>query len=304
MATYTSATYDTTWDILKARIKVTVENSTVDNAEATIKVQPQLMFTSNKLKFRQQKWTLYFYIDGKEYKKRYAGPEWSKYLPNDSAGAHVVEDGYLNMYANTWYDWGYAETFKIPNDGRNHTVGVVMTCDILAPSRCPKGTSRIEKSFTSTLSKYYNPQDPTGLQASYNPDTQEVTISWDALTSGSSLRLYINTHTTTSYDSNSIVDQGFVSPAPAHNSTSYVKKIDDESINYISFELVNVSANGNTRNPNNIDGGCVITRDSKVWVKVGNDWKKAIPWVKVNDVWKKANKVYVKVGNDWKRTIM
>lgn len=292
----------------KVGMDVSYTDNDTDHEYTKVTIQPYLIRLSSNEKRYQHVWTIHFAIDNvvahTEYYNK-SGGSMHDLLPNDNTYPGVVGAGCLNMKAGTKYKWGTAQTIKVPNNGATHTVGIRMVCTGTSPSYCPSINGWLTYTIPSKTYKLYNPKNPKNLKAEYNADTNKLIITWDTVENSKYLQLYINRHTTPYYSDNinTLVSYGLVTPDLDSTATSYEESITDERIKFISCELINIGSGGK-RNPDMITTSCPIVKDNKVWVKVGNDWKKAIPWINTSNGWKKANKVYVKVGNDWKRTIM
>lgn len=219
--------------------------------------------------------------------------------PDDSAKPGVVSAGYLDMVANTWYNWCTLTISNIPNDGKKHTVRAWIECEGTTPRDWKnRGSNAISLSFT-TPTYAVIPNKPTGCSCVIDTDNMLAKFDWDDA-SCSYVQVYRNY-----YDSdNTLLKSGYLShngTTSLHNKdTPILDTIPDEAVR-VTYEVVNVSATGHST----ASGGLSTTIDAytKVKIKVNGVWKKAIPWVKVNGVWKKCTKTYVKVGSSWKRTI-
>jgi hypothetical protein len=281
---------------------VSVTNNDADHQNSNVVITPYLRNIEG-VERKQHNWTLTFKIDGIAYPVYYngaAGSDWV--LPNRASGT-IKSNGAMDMAARQWYQWGFQHTATVPNDGRQHTFELVMNCIGTVPYNCPaEGTL----SMTVTTAVYrVNPPAPKGVDAIVDTATQEIEYVW---TDADCAFVYLWRNY---YDaSGKLLTAGYFTINRPNGECLYnadvhahlIKEKLPKGTVLVTWEVVNYSATSHPAASG--EHRKSIETDCKVWVKIGNDWKKAIPWVKTSNGWKKASKAYVKVGNDWKRTVM
>lgn len=281
------------------KIVLTIEHGTSAYAKSKVTVQPYLCRKYKQETRYQHDWDVYFKVSSDPNNvitKGYHGGSMG-YLPNNTAYDGVVSAGRLTMEAGTYYRWGSGCTFEVKNDGTTYGFSCRMVCSggRVAPRHCPDKTGYATVYWDSPEYKVDAPK-PTRLIAEFAIDTRELKYYWEAANCS-----YIELSRTW-YDADGVVlKEGNLGGKIYNTDCPIVEYLDDE-VATVTWSMTNVSITGDEETAS---GPTVaVPTDCKVWVKAGNQWKKATPWIKVNGVWKKANKAYVKVGSEWKRTIM
>lgn len=281
---------------------VILDNSNAASSDkVTVRLIPKLKHTQGILR-KQHHWHIYFQVDGGTPKTySYAGTKHNA-LPNDTAQAGVVGAGELYMRAGRWYQWGNYYDVTVPNDGQKHSFKLYMCCADTVPRHCPAQNAWVTGTI-QTVGYNIIPPEPKGIKCEYDENTRTLSYTWDDAACDYIL-LYRNLFDS---DGNIISGKsGYVAPLgqndKLYNENKPFEEVIPEGVTLVTFEMINVSTSGHRASSGLQE--LSIDTDNKVLIKIGDEWKKAIPWVKVNSEWKKATKTYVKVGNDWKRTIV
>ena len=296
MALTPSVYKKTSSDAYEVGLLVSWKNKDVAHKTATVTITPLLRRNSDYKRY-QHKWDVLFSKDGvwqhtDNYNSSAAGS--SKLLPNDTAATGVVSKGYLQMKKNVWYQWGSSYTMSIPNDGAKHKVGVYLRCLETVPRYCPAKDTYVEYSVNMPTYKI-TPPTPAGLTVTYNTADRKLTYKFSVADSSTcSYRLLYRTL----YNSEGKVvkHECFQLSPKDTNKTETIPS----NVTHLQWQMVHVSPSGHTASLPIITVNLDTT--SKVYIKVGSVWKKAIPWVKVNGQWKKCKSVYVKVGTNRNKT--
>ena len=270
-------------------------NAASSNQTSTVTITPYLCHSSGTLR-RQHRWTVTFTADSNtKYAQskifNYHGPDtnMSNYLPNNKAMAGTVESGKMIMTVGVYYQWGNAHSFTINNDGKSHTFTVKMECLDTIPRTC-------ELKFSITCNNYsIIPAAPSNFTAT--KDEHSITYEWDKVD-------------TKKVKNVTILQKLYYTDGSTKDvSNTYSNSVTTATITYaknvskVVYSMVNNSVDGRN-STGTTDAELTFPTDCKVWIKVGDDWVKAIPWVKTDKGWKKASNTYVKVNGTWKRTIM
>jgi hypothetical protein len=284
---------------------LTYANKSYDKEKTTVTIKPCLRNIKGVKRFRHY-WNVQFALDGipiKVYQDRV--------LPINNVGSNVVGAGNFYMNEDEWYYWGDSYTFEIPNDGAIHNIGLWMECLGTVPRYCPK---RAEHLWCSVQLPKYTPDtqapEPKGLYALFDKDTRVIDYRWDTSAEGLDATKYTwdyLTITRTMYKADDTV-YGEENQSVSRDSRIKLKNVDIGSVVEIvpaevvriKWKVTNYSLSGSSAESDLQE--ITLDIDSKVWVKVNGEWKKAIPWVKVDGVWKKAIP-WIKINGAWKRTI-
>lgn len=304
----------TSSNVYEVGLEVYMQDNDSDHEYCTVTLQPKLRYVgaNSTNKRAQHTWHVYFTVDGVHLGTYdYTGPSTNKhnYLPNDEAEYGVVGDGKLIMQKNVWYKWGYSWGYSIKNDGKQHSVGVIMRCDNTqpwdCPARLPSGAEQYLTHTFTTANYAVIPPAPVGVDYDYNEDTRVIEYKW----SGADCA-YVTVWSNW-FDSSGALRKGdyirIQAPgdaSPRHTlynsdvTAHLVKETLPDYVTFVTWRVDNYSVTGHATNGQHQE--TTIDSDSKVYVQ----GKKTIPWVKTESGWKKANKTYVKVGNTFKRTII
>lgn len=311
ISTVYSAPEKTTSDYYEIIVKLDIQNNSSEYTHSLVTVTPYLRRVQTSATRYQHRWNVHFTVD---YVYR---PEASQYytgtghnaLPNDTAELGVVGNGELYMKVNQWYQWGDSHTWTIVNDGNRHYFGVRMECVDTNPKGCPKN----DYCYASvTLANYQQPTAddpapaPIGLYTTFDPLTRELNYYWDDA-SCEYIKLRSNW-----YDiNNNLIKEDWVAPM-FFNYEKPIKETIPDNVAKVKYEVINVSSTGNTAssgakdatwyNPNTGANSINLPSNNRIRVKVGNEWKKAIPWVKTASGWKMVLHTYINDNGTWKRT--
>lgn len=303
---------NTTSNVWQFGIDVTVKNNDPAYAESTVTIQPMLRYVGGKASETryQHRWSIHFIRDGVwlggiDYHGQ--GGSKHKLLPNDTAEADVVGAGHLHMTQWQWYKWGDSSTLTIKNDGKQHTVGALMRCLDTQPTDCPGRNAAGAEVYlcgTIDLARYtVIPEAPTQIAHYWDASTKTIVYGWAPSKTHVS---YVKVSRTCYNSAWNILKTGFLSVDgkdkfyDVDSANGTVKEKLPDNVAYVAYDIINYSVTGDSTKTSS--GNKPLESTNKVWIKVGGQWKKAIPWVKVGNEWKKATKVYVKVGSEWKQT--
>lgn len=294
---------NTSSSVYKCGLEVTIleGSNTESNNKVKVRLIPKLKHTQGALR-KQHRWHVYFQVDGgvpKTYS--YTGVGHNA-LPNDTAQSGVVSKGSLYMNAGQWYQWGAHYDVEVNNDGQKHSFKLYMTCEETIPRHCPAQNEWVTGTI-QTVGYKVIPPTPAGVTCTYDENTRTLSYTWDDAACDYIL-LYRNL-----FDADGNIIPGkssYVAPLgqndKLYNRNKPFKEVIPEGTALVTYEMINVSSSGHKASSGHKE--LPIATDNKVLIKIGSEWKKAVPWVKVGNEWKKATKTYVKVGNDWKRTIV
>lgn len=220
------------------------------------------MVTSSVTRYRHN-WVTTYSVDNTTIRS------WTQYLPVISTASTTLKKG-------VWYTWGEPVTVELYNDGETHTFKIAFTCE----------TKPIKGSLTVDLKlpKYkITPGKPSGLEISWNEDTNEVTYKIGSAVNASTINL-----TRTLYGENGEELEKNTSISIPVNKLTYTEVI-SEAVYRISWWVRAYSVSKHTADT---DGPALnLDRYNPIWVKVGNGWKKTKAWVRVNGVWKRITHI-------------
>lgn len=277
----------------RVRVHVLVDDN-INNKEQNIVLSMQCAHKSGVKRYRHS-WTVKYFIDG-----TLIHTDKEVQLPNNNAASDVISKGYLQMAANKWYTWGSKITRKLANNGSKHTFKVEFTCNETSPR-----SGKAEMSRTMPNSKV-TPAAPKPKTAVFDEETRTITYDWEV----ASPCQYICIHRIMYSAEGVVVVNDWLKDKVdgtknrvlynRDRNTDTVREDIPENVVKVDWYMRNFSETHHW-----VDGNTLTTETdsfSKVWIKDGESWKKAIPWVKVEGTWKKVSKTYVKDGSEWKRT--
>ena len=284
---YADKKVSTNWT---GRVYVAFDNDT-SKAEQTIAMRLKFKTAKTQTRYRH-KWVVKFYVDD-VLKKTI-----DKQLPDNNTKSGVESAGSFSMTKDTWWNWGAPYQITLPNDGKAHTFKITFTCET-APTSGTLSMSRTMPTYKIT------PAKPSPKAATFNETTRKIQYDWKTV--GPCKFILIHRKM---YDEagNAVVNNWIKQGTSDSNykfynnerGTDAVREVVPEGVVRVEWYMRNYSASNHWVN------GDVLTTNidtySKVWIKVGNEWKKATPWVKVGNEWKKVSKTYIKVGSSWERT--
>ena len=294
MATFVGNTSSNHYKIVLA-VDVDAKSTT---ASQLVKLQLWLAKTDSGTKRYRHTWNITYAVDNDPKKTRTE----SYTLPDDNAEPGVESRGYLNMVKGTttpdlagFYEWGPAYYVSVNNDGQSHTFAVSCSC---------LGTIPRTGSVSGTVvmpSQKITPGVPTVNPYAFDESTRKITYQWNASANAAYYHV-----TRTAYKEDGSVCTGYngwLGDVAIKDTTLSRSEILPDDCSYVNYTVYAISSTGHTNNTavQTANVGIAFTR---VWVKVGTEWKKAIPWVKVDGTWKKVKKTYVKVNGTWKRTVV
>lgn len=264
-----------------------------DTSKATQTITMRLKFKTAKTQTRyRHKWVVKFYID--DVLKKTINNQ----LPDNNTKSGVESAGSFSMTKGTWWNWGAPCQITLPNNGKAHTFKITFTCETTPTS------STLSMSRTMPTHKIV-PATPSPKAAKFNETTRKISYAWNIVRPCA----FILIHRTMYDEAGTVVTQGWIKDTDGKTNRKFynkdigtvrVQEVIPENVTRVVWYMRNYSAS------NHWEPGRTLTTNidtySKVWIKVGTQWKKATPWVKVGNEWKKVSKTYVKVGSSWKRT--
>ena len=275
-------------------LELTCEDLDNDHEKCTITITPYLRSTNNTI-VKRCTWELLFTVNGN------TAYRMGQAIPNATS--------VLRMEQNEWYQWGYPFKTKLLNNGEKVEFGLQMRCAEAPPRYCPGPDSKTFLTTTLRTGDYaIRPPKPSGVHTSYDETTLILKYLWDKPDC-----LYTQVYRTW-YDAYGnvikkgllyILDDGGEVRNKFYGSDVLQHRIKEElpeTVAYVKWYVINYSTTGHTATSDMLRFS--RTTDNFIWIKVGSDWKRAIPWVKVDGVWQRAVSAYVKVDDTWKRTIM
>lgn len=262
------------------RYKITyTSGATTTSATQVITVQPQVRKTDASYRRDLHTWRVNINVAGIEL------------VNNDirSMPTQYISAGHIYMVKDTWYDWGQSYSVTLNNTGAAITVIGIMRCVDTVPWGA--NTAAVK---TITLPRYQIvPGTPQNTTSFFNTNTRVITYSWSSGGDTAYYRVWSNHFN----EAGNLIKQGWVGD---NLTTTNVSENVSDQVTRITWE---VTAHSSTEDTSST-GEQQVTVDAyhKIYIKVNNTWKKAIPWVKVGNTWKKCSKAYVKVGDTWKLT--
>jgi hypothetical protein len=278
-------------------VKLTVDYDPASTAKTQfVTMQMWLRKVGGNYKRYQHRWNITYYINNVEQASR------EQTLPNDTAQVGVVSAGTLNMKSGVWYKWGSSCRISVENDGKIYTFRVLGKCIDTIPRTCDL-SGRIQFPSAKVV-----PATPKPKAATFDETTRKIQYDWDIASPCKYILIYRTMYTA----NNEVVKTGWIdiddNNAPPYRkfynvdrNTDAVREVVPDNVTRVVWKMRNFSNTGHSEDGKELTTE-VPAAFTKVWVKLGGAWKKAIPWVKVEGTWKKVIKAYVKDNGVWKQT--
>lgn len=285
-----------------AGVKITYIDNAEDKASSTVVITPIFARVDEDKTIRyQHDWTQEFGVNEAgtidrviHYNGGPDGEDASLRLPNNTSGVNTVESsGHLVMKKGYYYQWGKSQEFTVRNDGKKRVIKFRMYVGT-KPNNCPaSGYFQIEY----TPHKYkVTPTPPAPNKANFDDNTRTITYSW---ATPDDTCEYVS-FTRETYNEYGIRLNGWGMGGPPDIVSNCISEVLDDNVAYVKWQVSHISVTDDVKES---PWMTVNTEpEGKVWIKIGDQWKKAVPWILVDGQWKKVTKTYIKVGDTWKPT--